>query len=95
MSCACTYLLVLRPPVPARGTYHPPPLSSNSTIIVVVRTIELRAPYVDDLPEALEEDAFDTLVELRNPVLEVSVAFQVELIDLQRRISSSAIYSYS
>jgi hypothetical protein len=48
--------------------------------------VEFGAPDVDDAPEPLEEDALDALVELEDPVLEVSVAFQVKTIDLRAYI---------
>lgn len=54
----------------------------NHVVDSILRLLEFRTPYVDDVGQPLKEDALNTLVEVCNPVLEVSVAFQVEAVNL-------------
>ena len=50
--------------------------------IVVIGSIKLGAPYLDDLGQPLKEDSFDALVEFCYPIIQVRIAFQVKSIDL-------------
>lgn len=51
--------------------------------VPIVRSVEFRAPHLDDMCKSLEQDAFDLLVEFRDPVVKVGVTLQVQPINLR------------
>lgn len=55
---------------------------SISSRVTIVRSVKLLTPEMDDVRKPLKKDAFDLLVQLCNPLVEVRVAFQVQPIDL-------------
>lgn len=55
---------------------------SISSRVAIVRPVKLLTPEMDDMREPLKKDTFDLLVQLRNPLVEVRVAFQVQPVDL-------------
>lgn len=55
---------------------------SISSRVTIVRPVKLLTPEVDDMRKPLEKDAFDLLVQLGDPLVEVRVAFQVQPVDL-------------
>ena len=75
-----TYLLFLEPS-PISPLVRDVPQGRQGALRVVL-PVELGAPYLNDLREPLQEDAFYPLVELGDPVLEVCVALEVQAIDL-------------
>lgn len=77
-----SHLLILCPLVSSLAvqSYGFPPT------IAVVRPLKLMAPLLDDSSHPLKQDALDPLIELRYPVVQVSVAFQVQPVDLCRYI---------
>ena len=77
-----TYLLFLEPS-PISPLVRNIPQGRQGALRVVL-PVELGAPYLNDLREPLQEDAFYPLVELSDPMLEVGVAFQVESVNLQQ-----------
>ena len=48
-----------------------------TTGIRIVRPVELGAPHLNDLREPLEQDQFNLFIQIRNPVFQVGIAFQV------------------
>ena len=68
-------LLVLSPLVRLALTGHLPSVIPSG--VRVVRPVELCAPHLNYLGEPFKKDHLDPLVQFRNPVFEVGVAFQV------------------
>lgn len=60
--------------IPDRGNPH--------SRVAIVGPVELCAPYLDDVRQALEEDALYPFVQLRHPLFEIGVALEVQAIDL-------------
>ena len=59
-----------------------PPLGVRVPSSFVISTVEFRAPDLDDVGQPLQQDAFDLLIKLRYPVLEICVAFEIQTINL-------------
>lgn len=56
--------------------------SGISPGITIIRPVKFLAPELDDMGKSLKKDAFDLLVQLCHPLIEVGVAFQIQLINL-------------
>lgn len=69
-----THLLILRLLVSASFIGN---VSSSTTRIRILCSVELFAPYLDDVCQPSQEDAFYSLVELRHPVFEIRVSLEV------------------
>jgi len=75
-------LFVLRLLIPSSLIWEIPEGPSNvPPRVPVIRPVELSTPHLDDSSKALEEDALYPLVKLSDPVLQVGVTFEVELVD--------------
>lgn len=57
-------------------------LGAGLVVVVVGSTRELGRPLANDERDAVEQDLFDSSVELENPAVEVGVTLEVEAVDL-------------
>ena len=80
MNTKPTNLLILGPLVcPTLAGRFPNVITS---VIRVIRPVELGAPYLNDLHEPIEKYLFNPLVQFRDPLIEIGVTLQVQPIDL-------------
>jgi hypothetical protein len=50
--------------------------------VAIVSSIELGTPYLDDMRKTLQQDLLDPCVKISNPVLEISISFKIQAVNL-------------
>lgn len=70
------------------GPFIPPPLQCEiadrqiSSRVAVIGPVEFLAPQLDNVFQAAQENPLNSLIQLRDPMIEIGIAFKIQSVDL-------------